>query len=79
MGLVREDAPNLQETGDRKEFRSLVRWWEWGGRVETSLGRQGWARWRNRMWNSRRVDQKGNKIWSLKKNKINKNRNFGDR
>jgi hypothetical protein len=36
LGLVREDAPNLQETGGPREFRGLVGWG-----VETSSLRQG--------------------------------------
>ena len=26
LGLVREDAPNLQETGGSREFRGLLGW-----------------------------------------------------
>jgi hypothetical protein len=43
---VREDAPNLQETGSPREFRDLVVW-RWG--VGKSSWRQGIGR-RYRMW-----------------------------
>jgi hypothetical protein len=42
-------------------LRSLEVWW---GRRRTSSWRHGGARRRYGMWNSGRVDQKGNKIWS---------------
>ena len=62
LGLVslREDAQNPQET-------------ESPGSLELWLGVRGHPRGdkgigsRYRMWNSLRVDQKGNKIWSVKK------------
>ena len=50
LGLVREDVPNPQETGDLREFRGQVGW-----RVGRRYG----------MWNSSRVDQKGNRIWMV--------------
>jgi hypothetical protein len=62
LGLLKEDSPNLQEPEGPREFRGLV---GWGLGVGTSLGRQGtWRRYG--MWNSQRVDQDGNKVWSIK-------------
>jgi hypothetical protein len=59
LGLVREDAPNPQETRGR-EFRDLVGWG-----VGSSSWRQGAGR-KYGMWNCQRVDQERNKIWSFK-------------
>jgi hypothetical protein len=59
LSSVREDAPSPQETGSPREFRGLV------GAEEISLWRQGGRR-IYEMWKSQRVDQEGNKIWSLK-------------
>jgi hypothetical protein len=48
------------------EFRGLVGW-GWGHyRGDSSMGRK------YEMWNSRRVDQEGNKIWTVKKKKKEK-------
>jgi hypothetical protein len=55
LGLVREDAPNLQETGGPRGFRGLAtgdilkKTWQGGG-IGCGMG----------------VDQERNKIWSLK-------------
>ena len=53
MGSVRKDAPNPQETGGPREFRSLVGWEVVGGDIlmKTGDGR------RYEMWNSQSVDQ----------------------
>jgi hypothetical protein len=62
MGSFREHASNPQETAEPREFRDLV---VWGWLVGTSSWTQELRR-RYGMWNSRRVDSEGNKIWSLK-------------
>jgi hypothetical protein len=61
LGSVREDAPNPQETGGPREFRGLG--FEMCGDILLGTG---WGR-KYEMWNSRRVDLEGNKIWSVKK------------
>jgi hypothetical protein len=56
LGLVR-DAPNPQKTEGPREFRVMVEW-KWGWRHpcgDRAAGR------RYGMWNSRMVDQEGNK------------------
>jgi hypothetical protein len=59
LGLVREDAPNHQETGGPRDLRGLVGWGmrEWGH----PYGDRGVGR-RYVMWNSWRVDQ----TWGIK-------------
>jgi hypothetical protein len=65
LGSVRDDAPNPQGTGGSRKFRGLVGWSGVGGwghpTGDTGVGR------RYGMWNSQRVGQEENKIWSLKK------------
>ena len=65
MDSVREDAPNLQETGDPRVWGDLVAWGLGVGVVKTDSWRQ-----REKVWN---VEQSeggwrwgGNKIWSVK-------------
>jgi hypothetical protein len=53
LGLIREDAPNSQETGGPREFRGLV---ECCVGVGTSSWRQGVEKTYG-MWNSRRVSR----------------------
>ena len=60
LGSVREDAPNPEETGGPTEFRGLV---GWGSGVEHPLGDTGS---RHGMWNSQRVDQDGDKAWTIR-------------
>jgi hypothetical protein len=65
LDLVREEASDPQETGGPREFRGLVGW-GWGH----PHGDRGAGK-RYRMWNRWRVDQVGNKIWSIKYNNNN--------
>jgi hypothetical protein len=62
LGSVREAAPNPQETGGPRECR---------GPVELEVvGMGGWGRassWKQQGWEGVwDMEQKGNKIWSLK-------------
>jgi hypothetical protein len=66
MGSVREDASNLLENGGCKERGGLVRC-VGGGRGTVHPGEDGQRRYG--MWNSQRMDQERDKIWSVKKKK----------
>jgi len=59
LGSVRKDAHSPQETGGPKGFRGLVGWLRRGHLLgDRRTGRK------YGMWNSHRVYQEGNKIWS---------------
>ena len=60
LDSVREDTPNLQETGGHREWGCLVRWGEVGRDTLEEIGGK------HKMWNSQRVDQEGDKIWTVK-------------
>ena len=72
MGLdsVREDAPNPQGTGGPRVFRGLVGWG-----VGTSSWRQGGEKEVCDVEQSEGEAGGGNKIWTVKKKRIDKRKN----
>jgi hypothetical protein len=63
----RDDAPNPQEIGGPREFK-----FSWSRRWGHPHGDRGLGR-RYALWNSRKVDGRRDKIWSIKKKLNNKN------
>jgi hypothetical protein len=45
-------------------------WEDWWGEERETFGDRGLRERRCGVWNSRRVDQDGNKVWTVKKTKI---------
>ena len=62
---VQSEKMHPQGNGGPRELRDLVGWDV--GRGGTSLWRQQEGGRRYGMWNNQRVDQKEDKIWSVKK------------
>jgi hypothetical protein len=69
VGLAREDAYNAQETEGPREWGSLVGWGVGAGESYGDTGLREWL-WD---WEYPAVESGGDKTWSVRKRRLNKN------